>query len=303
MMGLRRLLILFCFLGTCAYAQPTISFTFDDGDTQDMPGYPLKTWNEMILSHLEKGGVKAVFFVTGNNKRGDKGKYLLSSWNDKGHFIANHTYSHPSYSNPKVTFEQFRVEILKTDSIIRLYSKFLPLFRFPYLKEGDTKAKIDSLRTFLKEKGYKNGHVTIDGSDWYIDSRLRMRLRDNPRADISRFEQYYLDHLFERAMFYEQLSYKLTGRHIKHTLLLHHNLTSALFAGKAIQMFRDKGWKVEDANEAFKDEIFNTQPNNVPAGESLIWAMAKESGQFENVLRYPAEDSKYEKEAMDKLGL
>jgi hypothetical protein len=35
----------------------------------------------------------------------------------------------------------------------------------------------------------------------------------------------------------------------------------------------------------------------------LIWALAKKSGRFDNVLRYPAEDGEYEKPFMDKLGL
>ena len=40
-----------------------------------------------------------------------------------------------------------------------------------------------------------------------------------------------------------------------------------------------------------------------PAGESLVWALAKETGKFESILRYPGEDDVYEKAALDKLGL
>ena len=32
------------------------------------------------------------------------------------------------------------------------------------------------MRAFLTDHGYKNGAVTIDASDWYIDDRLRKRL-------------------------------------------------------------------------------------------------------------------------------
>ncbi len=70
-----------------------------------------------------------------------------------------------------------------------------------------------------------------------------------------------------------------------------------------IQMFKAKGWEVIDASEAYKDEIYTKNPNIIPAGESLIWALAKENGSYENVLRYPAEDSKYEEPKMNKLGL
>jgi peptidoglycan-N-acetylglucosamine deacetylase len=283
--------------------QPVISFTFDDGITNDMPGHSFEQWNDMILLHLEQEGVKAVFFVTGNNKSDQKGKWLLNSWNDQGHRIANHTFNHPNYNRKDVTFEQFKIEFLMTDSLIRKYSNYLRMFRFPFLKEGDTREKIDSFRALLSEHKYRNGYVTIDASDWYIDSRLRKKLQKNPNEHIEKFEQYYLKHLYDRAMYYEKISWGLTGRHIKHTLLLHHNLVSALFLGKAMKMFKEKGWVIMDADKAFDDEIYKKQPTNVPAGEGLIWALAKESGRFASILRYPAEDSEYEKVEMDRLGL
>lgn len=76
-----------------------------------------------------------------------------------------------------------------------------------------------------------------------------------------------------------------------------------MFLDDLIKHFEDNGWEVIDADKAYKDKIYNEIPNNVPAGESLIWALAKQSGKFEKVLRYPAEDGEYEKPFMDKLGL
>lgn len=128
-------------------------------------------------------------------------------------------------------------------------------------------------------------------------------MRSGEPVDTSAFEAFYVAHLLDRAQFYESLAYELTGRHIKHTLLLHHNLTSALFLDDLIEGFWEAGWDVIDAPEAFTDPIFENSPMTVPAGESLIWSMAKESGNYESVLRYPAEDRRYEKATMDSLGL
>jgi len=175
------------------------------------------------------------------------------------------------------------------------------LFRFPYLKEGNTQVKVNGFRKFLADNKYKNGSVTIDTSDWYIDSRMIKRLRTNPSADVNAYKDYYLDHIYHRALYYEKLSYQLTGRHINHTLLLHHNLTSALFLGELINMFKSKGWNIISANIAFTDPIYNKVPKH--AGESLIWALAKDSQLYDEILRYPAEDGRYEKGAMDELGL
>lgn len=278
-----------------------LSFTFDDGSLGDRPGYEFEEWNGMLLDNLDKANVKAIFFVKADDKESEKGRYLLSSWNDKGHKIANHTYSHPNFNRENVSFENFKEELLRADSVIRAYSNYVKIFRFPYLKEGNTKFKVDSIRGFLKARGYVNGHVTIDASDWYIDSRLIKRLKEDPNAELEEFKKFYLEHIYERATYYEELSFKLTNRHIHHTLLLHHNLTAALFLGDLVEMFREKGWEIVSADKAYEDPVFAELPEH--AGESLIWALAKDSGKYDPELRYPAEDSSYEKDRMDKLGL
>ena len=292
---------LICIGQLIAISQPRISFTFDDGVTTDRPGYTFEVWNEMILDHLDQANVKAIFFVTGSNKTDQKGQYLLESWNNRGHGIGNHSYSHPNFNKEEIGVAIFMKELLGTDTIISAYSNYCKFFRFPYLKEGDSWEEVIGIRHHLKEQGYKNGHVTIDASDWYVDSRLRKRLRENPKAAMEGFRKFYVEHLFDRAMYYENLSYQLTGRHINHTLLLHHNLTAALFLGDLICEFQDQGWLVISAKDAYQDPIFETTPNH--SGESLIWSMAKDTGKFDDILRYPAEDSRYEKNKMDALGL
>lgn len=294
-------LMLLVWISSTAIAQPTISFTFDDGSTSNRGNFQFEDWNNMILNALDRAAIKAVFFVKTRGMASKKGRYLLESWDNKGHLIANHTFSHPFFNSKDVNAEDFRNELLKADALIKNYRNYVKLFRFPYLKEGNSQSEVDSIRQILKDNGYQNGYVTIDASDWYIDSRLRNRLKENPQADLDDYKAFYLEHLFDRASYYEKLSTELTGRHIKHTLLLHHNLAAALFLDDLIALFKSKGWNVISADEAYKDPIFKQTPEY--AGESLIWALAKDSGNYEDQLRYPAEDSRYERERMDKLGL
>ncbi|MEH6620344.1 polysaccharide deacetylase family protein [Maribacter arcticus] len=286
-------------------SKPTISFTFDDGITSDLAGIKFEEWNSMILSHLENENLKAVFFVTGKNKLNKKGQNLLNSWNDKGHNIANHTFTHPNFNSQKNNVQLFKNELIQTDSIISKLSNWVKLFRFPYLKEGASKAKVDSIRNVLIDNNYKNGYVTIDASDWYINQRLINRINSVgiENTKIDKFKKFYIQHLIDRANYYEKLSYQINKRHINHTLLLHHNLTSALFLGDLIKDFKKKGWIIINAKEAYQDEVFENQPKSEYAGESLIWSLAKQSGKFEQSLRYPAEDSRYEENAIDSLGV
>lgn len=281
-------------------AQPTVSFTFDDGSLRNKPGYSLEEWNSMLLTHLAEANVKATFFVRGDDKSSAKGKYLLQSWNDSGHQIANHTLTHPNFDKEDVSIEGYKREILANDSVINGYSNYVKLFRFPYLREGNTPAKVGSMRTFLKEIDYRNGHVTIDASDWYISSRLEKALKEDSTLEINKFKAYYIDHILGHALHYDSLAVALTGRQIKHTLLLHHNLAAALFLGELIEAFKMKGWKIISSKEAFKDPIYFREP--IASGQSLLYALLKDKSSDTNYA-YPKEAFEYQKNAMDEKGL
>ena len=188
---------------------------------------------------------------------------------------------------------------MRAEAVLKDLPGFTKFFRFPMLKEGNTLERRDKMRAFLKQRGYRMGYVTIDASDWYIDQRLRARLAANPKADLNGYRDFYLNHLWERAIYYDALSRRALGRSVKHTLLIHHNVLNELFLPDVLDMFKKKGWRLIDAANAFRDPIFSAAPNILPAGESIVWAMAKESGKFEDVLRYPGEDGDYEKAKMD----
>lgn len=280
-----------------------ISITMDDLVVSETPLLTPFERNAAILKALRDLKLQSVIFVSGYNADNDDGRKLLSAWDEAGHWIANHTYSHKNYGSRSQDFATFSADFLRVDAFISSFNSFKKIFRFPYLKEGDTAAKRDEMRRFLKGQGYSQGYVTIDASDWYVDDRMVRRLGKDPNADLRGYRSFYLDHLWDRAQYYDRLAKQVLDREIKHTLLVHHNLLNALFLKDVIAMFRQRGWKVIDAKKAFADPIFALEPKILPAGESIVWALAKETGRFDHILRYPAEDGEYEREKMDKLGL
>lgn len=286
-----------------AQQKPAVCFTFDDGNPKDILEYKNDIWNKMIVDQLEERDLQAVLFVCGKNLDNDQGKKIIQNWNDHGHIIANHTYSHLNYNNPKNDFEKYSSDILRCDSLINHYSNFNKYFRFPMLKAGETREKRDSINVFLKRNGYKNGYVTIDNSEWFINAQMINFLEENPDSNIEKYKKYYIAHLIDRAKYYDDIAFKLLGRRVKHTLLLHHNLTSALFLNDLMNAFEKEGWEIIDAEDAFTDPLYEMIPDIIPAGESIIWGLAKESGKFEDAIRYPAEDSQYEEEKMNHFGL
>jgi len=259
--------------------------------------------NRAILSTLEKHKLKAALFVTARNIDNDEGKQLLSAWDNAGHLIGNHTYSHRNFASPEITVDAFASDILRAQSLLKSFPRFQKYFRFPMLKEGETVEKRDGLRSFLEREGYRMGYVSIDNSDWIIETRLVQRLQSNPKADVKRYRDYYLEHMWDRAQYYDALAQRVAGRALPHTILTHFNLLNALFLNDVIEMFKSKGWQWIDAENAFSDPIFSKLPKIIPAGESIVWALAKENGTIAKSLRYPAEDGDIEMEKMKKLGL
>ncbi|HKQ99862.1 MAG TPA: polysaccharide deacetylase family protein [Pyrinomonadaceae bacterium] len=286
---------------SAAAAKPQLAVTMDDFNVFDHPLMTGAARNQAILDALRQFNLRAAMFVAGKYVDNEKNMPLLRAWNDRKHLIGNHTYSHRYY--PNIKFEEYTADIVRNETLLKGLPRYRQFFRFPFLKEGKTPEQRDRMRAFLKERGYRNGHVTVDASDWYVDDRLRQKFKADPKTNVKPYGEFYLNHLWERATYYDDLSRKVLGRGVRHTLLIHHNILNGLFLGEVLQMFKSKGWKLIDAEEAFADPIFASEPRIAPAGESLIWALAKETGKFDNLLRYPGEDGDYEKPKMDALGL
>ncbi len=284
-------------------AKPQISITMDDPQLTTAYGLNPADVNQRILAHLERHKIKATLFVCGMCVDSPEGKQLLSRWNDAGHTLGNHSYSHLYLHSSKVTLAGYCEDIAKGETVVAGFPQFKKRFRYPFFKEGDTIEKRDGVRKYLAEHSYIHGRATIDASDWAIDDRLRKRLEKDPKADLTPYRKFYLDHLWERATYYDDLAVKVLGHRPAHTLLVHHRLLNALFLGDVLGMFQKRGWELVSAEKAYEDPVYQKQPNILPAGESLIWALAKETGKFDSVLRYPGEDDTYENPKMDALGL
>jgi peptidoglycan/xylan/chitin deacetylase (PgdA/CDA1 family) len=264
---------LIALLPLIAHAQ-RVALTFDDGlnpqKTPDAAG-----WNHAILGALAEAGVKSILFAAGEQVDSPLGMALVRDWGRAGHGVANHTYSHLDLGSEAVTLEQYIADTQRDAALLSGVPGWTLRFRFPYLKEGD--------------------------SDWYYDQRYAAWRASHPQADPAPFRQAYLDHLWGRATYYDSLARKLLGRSADHVLLLHTRRINAEFLPSIIAMFHARGWTIIPPRQAYRDPLYAMQPATLPAGESVLWALAKQAGM--PGLRYPAEDDVYEKPILDRLGL
>ncbi len=271
----------------------------DDVNWRGIPEPFAARANRTLLDALASRHIHAALFAAGRNVDDETGRGILASWREAGHSIQNHTYSHRSYH--AMSFDDFAADVVRGEQIVKPYGAAPAMFRFPALKEGETAAKRDRMREFLRGRGVANGHVTVDASDWYYSQRLVERLQAEPSFDPIRYREPYLNHLTGRARYYDNLARKVLGRSPNHTLLIHYNLINVLFLDAVVERFEREGWQWISASEAFQDPVFSRTPHTVPAGESLIWALAKDSLKVNEKLRYPGEDDVYEKAVIDRI--
>ena len=107
-----------------------------------------------LLDGLKARGVKASFFITGQNA--EKYPELVERMQREGHLIGNHTYSHIQLT--KQNREQFREELVKTNGIIREITGEDPVFVRPPYGSWDKK--------FEEELNMFPVLWTIDPLDW-----------------------------------------------------------------------------------------------------------------------------------------
>jgi peptidoglycan-N-acetylglucosamine deacetylase len=278
-----------------------IAITMDDPNTEETPHLGVEARNRAILEHLATRQVQVMLFVCGKRIDSAPGAGLLAAFDAAGHLLANHSYSHRNFGEPESAPSTLAEDIAQCEALITRFAGFRRRFRFPYLKEGATTEKRDAFRAVLRERAYANGHVTIDCSDWAYNLRLVARLSAEPDLDLAGFRSAYLAHMLDRAHYYDRLAATVTGRAITHTLLLHHNLLNALFLGDLVDALERDGFQIVSPEQAFADPVFASQPATIPAGESLVWALAHDDPRLRANLRYPAENDSYEAQALERL--
>ena len=147
-----------------------VALTFDDG--------PDPRWTPQILDTLRSRGVKATFFVVGQNV--DTHQRLLQRIYDEGHEIGNHTYSHPNLA--LTTERRSRIEIDATSSLIEaVLNRRVAFFRPPYFGDAEPSTDLELVPVGIaSRRNYWTIGLHVDAEDWKelpADSIISLVLR------------------------------------------------------------------------------------------------------------------------------
>lgn len=89
--------------------KPKIAITFDDG--------PSTVYTPRLLDGLKERGVKATFFLIGQNIEKEGGSEIVKRMYEEGHLIGNHTYHHVEIT--KVSNDEAYQELMLTNEAIK----------------------------------------------------------------------------------------------------------------------------------------------------------------------------------------
>lgn len=288
---LRALVLLPLLLCSPAGFAQLLSLTFDDGLNPGTQAQA-RAWNEKIIAGLKDAGITAMVFPSLARTGRGEGLDLIMDWARAGHAVGNHTAGHRSLASPQLSLEDFIADVREADTVLRRFPTWTPMIRFPYLKEGDTLEKRDGMRAWMRSNGYLPAPVSIDASDWYYNQVYAEFSKQGALEQAARVKTAYIEHLLDRAAYYDGLARQVLGRSPAHVMLLHTSEINAASVPDIVATFRSRGWVFVSPKLAFADSFYASQPDTLPAGESLVWAHAKAQGV--PGLRYPAEDSVYE---------
>ena len=133
-----------------------VALTFDDG--------PSDEWTPKILDILKAKGVKATFFIIGEN--GETNPSLVKRIYAEGHEIGNHTFTHPNLG--LTSDEVTRVEINATQRLVEaLTGRSMRLFRAPFFGDAEPTTPNEILPISQAQKlGYVSVGLRVDPDDW-----------------------------------------------------------------------------------------------------------------------------------------
>ena len=211
-----------------------------------------------MLDVLARHRVPAVGLVTWSRVQDERDVGLLRRWLDAGHELGNHSHGHLDYprTDPEVYIADVEKGRAALAAVLAERGATVRFFRFPFLREGETEAKLEAMRAYLARSGQRNLPVTLDDQDWsfeepWVEARLR-----GDEAAIARVAEEYHETLHAEIRAHEAAGDRLFGRPVPQILLLHAGEVGAAQWDPLFGWLAARGYRFATADEVLADPAF-----------------------------------------------
>ncbi len=232
-----------------------------------------------LLAALARHRVPAVGFVIWGSVTGPADVALLERWLAAGHELGNHTKSHLDLS--AIGADEYIADAeagrAGLAELLERHGRRLRFFRFPFLREGNTQAKLDAMRDYLKRSGQRAMPVTIDDQDWSFEERWVTARRAGDAIGMAQLADEYQAALRLEVLAQTETGDDLFGRPVPQILLLHANEVGAAQWDALFTWLESRRYRFARADEVLADEAVATPPPYVnDPGGSLWYRVAHE---------------------------
>jgi peptidoglycan/xylan/chitin deacetylase (PgdA/CDA1 family) len=226
-----------------------------------------------LLAVLKKHDIKAVGFVTWRNVRDAAGERLLDLWLKDGHELGNHSYTHPDY--PRTETAAYVADMEKARATLTAFlearGRRLRFFRFPFLREGDTPAKLDRMRQWLLATAQRSVPVTIDTQDWSFEEPWVTAQRKGDAARLARLGEDYQHALRLQSLLYTAAGDALFERATPQVLLIHASAVGGAQWDALFAWMKGRGFRFATADEVLADPALADAPAFLGRYGGSLW--------------------------------
>jgi uncharacterized protein (TIGR02246 family) len=226
-----------------------------------------------LLAALAKHHVPAVGLVIWGNVKSDADRAILRRWLTDGHELGNHSAGHLDLTRTGADEYVADVEAGRSGlaSLLEEENRHVRFFRFPFLAEGGTAAKLDAVRAFLARSGQRNLPVTIDDQDWEFEKPWVEARRNSDSKKMERVGDEYQESLHVEIRDQEAKGDRLFGRTVPQILLLHANEVGAAQWDRLFTWLERRGYRFAIADEVLADAVFKDDPTYVGDAGFGLW--------------------------------
>ena len=244
----------------------------------------LDAMSRKLTTIIKSRNVPAVGFVNESQIFNEQGEAdhrigLLNLWADAGVELANHTYSHISFSDSPL--ERYQDDFVRGDTVISKLMKkrgrTVRYFRHPFLHMAPTAETEAAFEGFIAARGYRVAPMTIDSVDWMVLTAYLEAKKRNDRESLRRVTADYLSLLDRRFDYSERAAQSLFGRAVPQVLLLHANELNADNFAAVLEVIEKRGYRFVSLDQALRDIIYRNPPKYTPSSDWLYqWSVSLE---------------------------
>jgi len=242
-----------------------VAITFDDLPLNGPlpPGMTRVDIARDTIAILKKHHVPPTYgFINGKRIEGNAdGAEALKIWT-ASELIGNHTYSNMDLEQN--TAEAFEQDIDRNEPVLELLAKpgsDWHWLRYPYLHEGDTIEKRRAVRAYLKQHGYKIAQVTLDWEDYLWNNAYARCAAKNDATSIAWLRSSYLSTAAEFLDLGRAQAKLIYSHDIDYILLLHLGSYSSTILPDALELLRQKGFRLIRLEETEGDAAYQEDPD------------------------------------------